>query len=386
MKKALFILFCFPCIIYAQDPSFSQFDLNMMNTNPAFTSYEGGIRVLLHSRNQWNRINENFNNSLFEISSRVKLNKNSRKLRSSWCFGLSYVTEDLEAFPELGNSIFLNKKELSLMPFTLELKITNNSYITAAPLNLSFRKYELNADGLLFSNMIDEYGVYSASSFNPDLFIHNDWIGDLSFGFIYTLHGKYSSTTSNRFNAGFAAHHILNPIESLGNNNISESKIPTKLTYHSEFYSAVPLKVSTHPIIPYYRILIKHERYIKDGVNIMSKTEFGGTIFINNTPVEFGSLFRTNTVQENKIGNLQTWIPIIRYRMRNSKHLYILSYSYDQNVSQTSNSLQFVDVGTTHEIGFAIYLFSGNNRNNDCAAFQQIEKNAFYQDIMKIGN
>jgi len=385
MKKILFILFGFPCIIYAQDPSFSQFDLNMMNTNPAFTSYEGGIRVLLHSRNQWNRINENFNNSLFEISSRVKLNKNSRKLRSSWCFGLSYVTEDLEAFPELGNSIFLNKKELSLMPFTLELKITNNSYITSAPLNLSFRKYELNTGGLLFSNMINEYGVYSASSFNPDLFIHNDLIGDLSFGFIYTLHGKYSSTTTNRFNAGFAAHHILNPIESFGNNNISESKIPTKLTYHSEFYSAVPLKVSTHPIIPYYRILIKHERYIKDGANIMSKTEFGGTIFINNTPFEFGSLFRTNTVQENKIGNLQTWIPIIRYRMRNRKNLYILSYSYDQNISQTSNSLQFGDAGTTHEIGFAIYLFSGNNRNNDCAAFKQMEKNALYQDIMKNG-
>jgi hypothetical protein len=119
MKKLLFSLFFFPCILYAQDPSFSQFDLNMMYTNPAFASYEGGVRILGHSRNQWNRINENFNNTLFEISSRIKLNKQSRKLRSSWCFGLSFISEDLEAFPEIGNSIFLNKKELSLMPFTL---------------------------------------------------------------------------------------------------------------------------------------------------------------------------------------------------------------------------------------------------------------------------
>ena len=141
MKKIILYLFLFPCIIYAQDPSFSQFDLNMMNTNPAFASYEGGVRVLLHSRNQWNRINENFNNSLFEISSRISLNLDSRKLKSSWCFGLSYVTEDLEAFPEIGNAVFLKKQELSLIPFTLELKITRNSYITAAPLNLSFRKY-----------------------------------------------------------------------------------------------------------------------------------------------------------------------------------------------------------------------------------------------------
>ena len=197
MKKILLYILIFPCIAYGQDPSFSQFDLNMMNTNPAFASYEGGIRILLHSRNQWNRINENFNNSIFEISSRIKLNKNSRKLKSSWCFGLSYITEDMEAFPEIGNSIFIKKKEISLMPFTLELKITNNSYITAAPLNVSFRKYDLNSNALVFSDMIDDFGNYSPGSFNPDIFINDNWIGDVSFGFIYTQHGKYSSTTSN---------------------------------------------------------------------------------------------------------------------------------------------------------------------------------------------
>ena len=385
MKKLLISLFCFPCILYAQDPSFSQFDLNMMNTNPAFASYEGGVRILLHSRNQWNRINENFNNSLFEISSRVKLNKNSRRLRSSWCFGLSYITEDLEAFPEIGNSIFLNKKEVTLMPFTLELKIMENSYITAAPLNVSFRKYDLDWNAMIFSNMIDDFGNYSTSSINPDFFIHNDWIGDLSFGFIYTRHGKYSSTTANRFNIGFAAHHILSPIESFSNTNITDSKIPTKLTYHSEYYSAVPLKLSTHPFIPYYRILIKHERYIKNSVNIMSKTELGWTMFINNTPIEFGTLFRTNRVQEKKIGNLQTWIPIIRYRISSGKHLYMVSYSYDTNISQNANSVQFVDAGTTHEIGFAIYLFSGKGGNKDCAAFKQMANNPLYQDIMQNG-
>ena len=385
MKKILFYLFIFPCLAYGQDPSFSQFDLNMMNTNPAFASYEGGIRILLHSRNQWNRINENFNNSLFEISSRIKLNKNSRKFKYSWCFGLSYITEDMEAFPEIGGSIFLKKKEITLMPFTLELKITNNSYITAAPLNVSFRKYDLNSNALLFSDMIDDFGNYSPGSFNPDIFIKDNWVGDLSFGFIYTQHGKYSSTTTNRINAGIAVHHILNPIESFANNNNAENKIPTKLTYHSEFYSAVPIKRSTHPLIPYYRILIKHEQYIKNSVNIMSKTELGGTIFINNTPIEIGSLFRINRVQENNIGNLQTWIPIIRYRKSNKKHLYILSYSYDTNISKNKNSLQFVDSGTTHEIGFAIYLFSGNGGNKDCAAFKQMENNPLYQDIMRNG-
>ena len=388
MKNKIFYLLLFPCVIYAQDPSFSQFDLNMMNTNPAFSSYEGGVRVLLHSRNQWNRINENFNNSLFEISSRINLNKDSRKLKSSWCFGLSYITEDLKAFPEIGNTVFLNKQELSLIPFTLELKITQNSYLTAAPLNFSFRKYNLNSDALLFSDMLDDFGNYysiSDSDFNPELFTNNDWVGDLSAGFLYTKHGKYSSTLSNRFNAGIAAHHILNPVESFSNNKNSESQIPTKWTFHSEFYSAVPLALSTHPFIPYYRVLIKHERYTKDNTTIIAKTELGGTMFLNNTPLEFGTLFRINRVGEQKKINLQTWTPIIRCRISNSKHLYILSYSFDANVSQSIKSVQYGDASTTHEVGFAIYLFSGNNRNKDCAAFKQMDKNALYQDIMRNG-
>ena len=207
----------------------------------------------------------------------------------------------------------------------------------------------------------------------------------MSFGFIYTRHGKYSSTTTNRLNAGFAAHHILSPIESLSNTNTIDSKIPIKLTYHAEYYSAIPLKVSTHPFIPYYRILMKHERYFKEEINIMSKTEFGGTIFINNTPIEFGTLFRTNRVEENKRLSLQTWTPIIRYRIRNGKHLYMISYSYDANISQDASSVEFVDSGTTHEVGFVIYLFSGNGSNKDCAAFKQMDKNPLYQDIMENG-
>ena len=121
----------------------------------------------------------------------------------------------------------------------------------------------------------------------------------------------------------------------------------------------------------------------KNNVNIISKTEFGGSIFINNTPLECGTLFRINKI--NNDPNLQTFIPIIRYRINQGKHLYIISYSYDANISNNKNSLQFVNTGTTYEIGFTIYLFSGNNKNKDCAAFQKMENNALYQDIMKNG-
>ena len=86
------------------------------------------------------------------------------------------------------------------------------------------------------------------------------------------LRKKFKNTTSNRVNIGFATHHLLNPIESFSNNDIKDSKIPTKMTFHSEFYSAIPLSISTQPFIPYYRILAKHERYIKNKKRIFSKT------------------------------------------------------------------------------------------------------------------
>ena len=53
---------------YSQDPSFSQFDLNMMYMNPAFVGYEKEYRILLHRRNQWVGIPEKFNTNIIEFS------------------------------------------------------------------------------------------------------------------------------------------------------------------------------------------------------------------------------------------------------------------------------------------------------------------------------
>ena len=385
MKKIIQIsLILFSIQLNGQDPSFSQFDLSMNHSNPAYTSYEGGTRILSHSRNQWNRINENFNNSLFEISSRIKLNKNSRKLKSSWCFGASVISEDLEFLPAIGNSVFIKKKEVSLYPFTIEMKITRNSYISFAPLNISFRKYDLDATNLIFTDMINDYNnIISTTNFNPNVYLNNEWVSDWSYGFIYTRHGKFSNNKTNRFNIGFASHHITKPVESFSGTNNSESEIPTKYTIHSEWYSAIPSW--RKPFIPYYRTMIKHETYRKKGNNIFTKTEFGGTAFINNTPIEFGLLWRINN-NPNQNLYLQTWVPILRYRMNNGQHLYILSYSYDGNIAPSNQHLQFLNTSTTHEVGLAIYLYSGRNRNRNCAAFDLMDNNPLFQDLMNKDN
>ena len=61
MRRIIFILSFFICSnSYAQDPSFSQIDLNMMYMNPAFAGFDNNNRVLILRRSQWSGINEYF--------------------------------------------------------------------------------------------------------------------------------------------------------------------------------------------------------------------------------------------------------------------------------------------------------------------------------------
>ena len=105
MKKIIFsILFLTTLFTQGQDPSFSQFDLNMMYSNPAFVGYDISGRCtksLLHSRNQWNGLNENLNNSIFEFSTST-----SRNLNTSFSSGFGIISEDLRFKSEIGNTIF----------------------------------------------------------------------------------------------------------------------------------------------------------------------------------------------------------------------------------------------------------------------------------------
>ena len=119
MKRLFYMILLFtPLFSQGQDPSFSQFDLNMMYSNPAFAGYEGSTKPLLHSRNQWNGINENFNNSIFEISTNIKLNRNDRRSSTSWSPGIGVIKEDLVGINGTGNNVFINRMEFSLYPFT----------------------------------------------------------------------------------------------------------------------------------------------------------------------------------------------------------------------------------------------------------------------------
>jgi len=147
MKRIVFIILCFNTILlHGQDPSFSQFDLNMIYSNPGFSGYEGGTKSLLHSRNQWNSLNDNFNTSIFELSSNIKLNPNNRKTRTLWGPGIGVTTEDLGILLS-GNSVFIKKTELMLYPMTFHMKLAEVWYLSGGA-GINFRKYSLESNSI----------------------------------------------------------------------------------------------------------------------------------------------------------------------------------------------------------------------------------------------
>ena len=80
--KYLLIALIISLVSKAQDISYSQFDLNTMYTNPAFSSFEEDNRILSIFRNQWNGIAENFNSNYIEFGFSISDLKKRRILNS----------------------------------------------------------------------------------------------------------------------------------------------------------------------------------------------------------------------------------------------------------------------------------------------------------------
>ena len=393
MKKLFFVILFFVTLFtQGQDPSFSQFDLNMIYTNPGFSGYQAGTKSLLHVRNQWNSLNDNFNTDIFELSSNIRLNPENRNTKTSWGPGMGVTTEGLGILLA-GNLVFIKKTELMLYPMTFHMKLGEVWYLSGGA-GINFRKYSLESSSLIFSNQWGQFGI-----FNPDnitttpinTFIHNETKIDGSFGFIITKHGNYQSNQGNRFMLGSSLNHITRPSESFSGTENKESLIPLKHIIHAEWFYGIP--EYNRPFFPYVKAIFKHERYIGEYYDVLkpwresriSKTEFGTTAFINKTPIELGLLWRLD--HNYNIYHMQTLIPMFRFKKKLGNQVIEVSYSYDMNISG-SNRLNIGNTGSTHEIGLIISLFSRKGKgksisNNDCPAF--MKNSALFQDIYNNG-
>ena len=164
MKKVLLVILFFVCLFtQGQDPSFSQSDLNMIYTNPAFSGYEGTTKILSHTRMQWTGVNENFNTSLLEFNLSIKLNPNNRKTKTTWAPGIGVIREDLGIKMFSGDNVFIDKTELMISPATFHMKIGKNWYLSGGASG-TWKQYSLSTNSFPTAQNLQLYSIDSANS------------------------------------------------------------------------------------------------------------------------------------------------------------------------------------------------------------------------------
>ena len=364
MKKiALILLYLTTLITKGQDASFSQFDLNMMHLNPAFTGYTGNIHYLTHGRYQWNKVNENFNDNILELSGILSKSKNHLDKTNKLSWGLGVVTEDLIFKSNIGNSVFINKIDASIYS-AFHKELTEHWWLSLGA-GIQYKHYSLDDNMLIFSDQFSPFGSFTSSSgFHSSSSFNLIDVNELgwSIGIIATNHGKYTRNKGDRRSSGISWD--LNMMhESFTNTQNQNTAIPVKITYHTEIIRNIP--AYRKPFIRYVKAIVKHEQYIAEKIpwpipwqeSIMSKTEVGSTVFINGTGLETGSLFRIDyNIKLDSINryHMQTFVPIVRYRFNIGRNLLVLSYSYDLNIAPNMDRFRLTNSGTTHEFGLSL--------------------------------
>jgi len=333
---------------YSQDPSFSQFDLNMMYMNPAFVGYEKEHRILIHRRNQWIGIPENFNTNIIEVSPLYLHNDKNGILGRTSALALGFFfIEDHE------NRVFKNSTFGGAISYIGQL--SKRDYINFAVQPIFYTK-RLSWDELVFSDQWTDYGVFyeQSSAIQPST---NYNVFDVGSGILWTRHGKYSGNSDQRITIGFAGQHLFSPIVSFYGNQNSDSQYPIKLTLHGEFFSGFPDYVLKS--IRFGKVMFRHQVHLKT----FNKTEIGGMLTLaNKIHLESGIIYRRARTYDKKYMS-ESLVPIIRMRLAVFERTGLeISYSYDYTISK----LRHENTMMTNEISINLYFM--NNKKRVCPA------------------
>ena len=362
MKRNLLVLFCFANLFaMSQDYSFSQFDLNLMYSNPAFAGYDNNNRILFHRKNQWMGISERFNSNIIEFNLSQELSKPGLGHRKTTWAGGIYIIEDHE------NSV-IKKYQVGIIPWSFHYQLPKNLFLSLGIQNvISYNT--LDWDNLIFSDQIDEFGATGneTSANAPHYLKYTNWF-DPSFGLIITKHSQNQRSTGQTSSIGFSVHHLNSVIESFYNNQTETSKHPIKYTLHGEHLGNIPDFLSRN--FKYWKMFFRHETQTK---NMMQKDEFGlSTTLSNRMQIELGTIYRLarNSQSDNTRLMSESIIPIIRMRVNTGQKIGMeIGYSYDFNISKLEN----INTIATNEININFYFIK--EKTSICPANGKWEKN-----------
>ena len=359
----------------AQDISYSQFDLNTMYTNPAFSSFEEDNRILSIFRNQWNGFAENFNSNYIEFGLSIS---DLKKRRIS--NGQLSASAGLFLNQDIYNNVF-KTYEIGIVPVTIHSQLSRNYFLSTGISN-TIRINSLDWNSLVFTDQINDFnnqiGVSNVQL--PDNFNQTTWV-DPSIGIILTRHSNLLNQAANTSFVGFSWHHFVPPIKSFYNNQNEISTIPQKIIIHGQYLSQFRLLSSNS--LKFWKLSYQH---IQQGSRAVVNDDIGLSLTMQNKlQLELGCFY---SIGRQTIGGEQvrlmseSIIPMLRIRMQIGRNLGMeLSYSYDFNVSKLNNT----NTIATNEISLNIYHFK-KKKSNICPFQGNNKTNRKWDDIMMNSN
>ena len=339
---------------FAQDPTFSQYNLNQYYFNPAYTGADGGYHMATTYRNLW----PNVPGRVFPgaLSTYYAVADAYFKKGNSYTAGAGvFAMQDVEGEGYLTTSTF----GLSYAQHFLKIG-SKTDELPRLQLSVGFKAYfnsiSVNWEKLVFSDQVNIQQGIAGQSASDHTGIGRKYTADLDAGLLVKNNFRGEDRWYNEF--GFALAHILNPSMSLTNSNTDESRIPRK--YVASYRSSIALG--------------NRRLYIGPTILFESQKQFcelntGIDLFINPSPSNeiiplcFSLLNRWSFMQG--AYNTNALIAEVRYKGttgKNKRTVYNIGFSAD--IPYTGLAIQ---TKGAYELSLAIIFPSkGSNRFSKC--------------------
>ncbi len=309
------------CHVNAQDPQFSQFYAAPLYLNPSLAGSTELSRAGLNYRNQWPAIDANF----------VTYSAYFDHYFMDYNSGLGVlVVSDREGLAGLNNTYIA-------IDYSYNVRLSQDWSLRAG-LEGSYVFRSLDFGRLVFSDQLDFTGIVNGqtqenfnSGFNISYF-------DVAAGMMVYNRNLW---------VGFAAHHLLEPNQSLINDT---DNLPRKFSVHTGY--KIPLKTARNKSIAGYRDVSITPTALYKWQGDFSQFDIG--MYLTYEPLILGASYRGIPINSiDGVMNNESVILLIGF----SNNGFNIGYSYDVTVSK----LGFRS-GGAHELSLSYEFFLGDPR------------------------
>jgi len=351
LNSSLLFLLMLPVLTcMAQDPAFSQYNLNQYYYNPASTGADGGYHIAATYRNLW----PNVPGKVFAgaLSTYYAVADAYFKKGESYTAGAGvFAMQDVEGEGYLTTSTF----GISYAQHFQKIGAKTDE-LPRLQLSLGFKAYfnsiSVDWDKLVFSDQVNiQQGIIGQSAADH-AGIGRKYIGDLDAGLLLKNNFKGQDYWYNEF--GFALSHILSPSISLTNSDAADSKIPRK--YVATYRSTVAIDHRRFYLGP--TILFENQKEFYE-------LNYGVDWFINPNPAKeiiplcFSVLNRLWFMKYSY--NTNALITEVRYKWAGGKHILVVyNIGFAADFPYTGLAMQ---TKAAYELSLSI-VFPRKGRNN----------------------